>query len=859
MASNLPNTITELAALLRDDDPPTAAALEEALWTGELEIWLQTRWWPPTEVPRLTGKVRDLRQRLQGQGALARFALLHLLEPGQPLPLAEGLALHAPEELDALLRTHPQQLQALLDALQQRVEDGRLAEWLRAGEFPDTGRVLKLLDDCQRRYPDEPRLRAYAVYWFYTPTAGLPFANAEVADARELAARIAGSVAGRQAGLTMLQRGWLRTWLVATGRLANLFTLDQVLDDGRLSQEQRLELVLCLLDPNLPGPPPAADPAALEQSGSPAAVGARPFPVRALALVALIVVVVLVAVGVGIKNIVGHPPTTTPPSTSDTYIPEETLETRAGRLELANIDSSSITAGRKLAFNGITILEQEGIYLNFVQLFRMSDRDVVLISGNCTGNGNLCAESELYRFLVLRPKQQIKIIGDSKFSDENTLFSYDKVNDKPVMEQNGENIRVYLGFSKGNRKVAELQGDNLSIYYSYSSAEDSKLSPSACDYLFSVIIDECGALAANSCTSAGWRNDLNWRTVDWIDRLSNRPAFDLSAFVEMCVSACRKQPPSRSSFNQSLCFEQHRVTYAQGTANGNKISTASGVRVRTAPQAGASEVARLPIGTVVQELERSADKERIGQSEDYWYRIAAADQIQGWVFGSLIAPFDPARHEEIYRKIATERIKATETSFGDQVDLANFLKRAATEGVQPEIAAEFELGYLLALKRALDFLSYDQSRQQPYQSWLEAQAREVIYNEVAGNWLINSDRFWELHEKYRALPIGDKIAWAGASNPLPGECEGSISCTLGYINKTEGKYLFFYPNGSHAEEALTTIADFLKRDHYHQIDPEEHADLRKETEILRAVILKTSSTKKATLLQQLDRLATGKK
>lgn len=853
MASNLPNTITELAALLRADDPPTAAALEDALWTGELEVWLETRWWPPTEVPRLTGQVRDLRQRLQGQGALARFALLHWLEPGQPLPLAEGLALHAPEELDALLQTHPQQRQALLDALQQRVEDGRLAEWLRAGEFPDTGRVLKLLDDCQRRYPDEPRLRAYAVYWFYTPTAGLPFANAEVADARELAARIAGSAAGRQAGLTLLQRGWLRTWLVATGRLANLFTLDQVLDDGRLSPEQRLELVLRLLDPNRSGPPPVHDPAALEQSGSDAAVGARPFPVRALALVALIVVVVLVVVGVGIKDIVWKK---TPPSFTSSG---DTIQTRAGEVKLVGTEEWATNWQNAVLFDNEIVFQTEGTALAFVDTFRMHDRDVVLISGQCTGNGPQCGEAELYRFLVLRPKQKVKVIGDSKFSDENTSGYDDKVNGKPKIEQNGENIKLYLGFSKGNRKVAELQGDNLSINYSYSSAEDSKLSPSSCDSLYSVITEECGALAANSCTSAGWRNDLNWRTVDWIDRLSNRPAFNLKAFVEMCVSACRKQPPSRSSFNQSLCFEQHRVTYAQGTANGNKISTASGVRVRTAPQAGASEVARLPIGTVVQELERSADRERIGQSEDYWYRIAAADQIQGWVFGSLIAPFDPARREEIYRKIATDRVNATETSFGDQVDLANFLKRAATEGVRPEIAAEFELGYLLALKRALDFLSYDQSRQQPYQSWLEAQAREVIYNEVAGNWLINSDRFWELHEKYRALPIGEKIAWAGASNPLPGECEGSISCSLGYINKTEGKYLSFYPNGSHAEEALTTIADFLKPDHYHQIDPEEHPDLRKETEKLRAVILKTSSARKATLLQQLDRLATGKK
>lgn len=849
MASELPNTISELTALLRDDDPSTAAALEEALWTGELEEWLQTRWWPPTEVQRLTGKVRDLRQRLDGQGALARFALLHLLEPGQPLPLVEGLALHAPEELDALLHVHPQQRQALLDTLQQRVEDGRLAEWLRAGEFPDTGRVLKLLDDCQRRYPDEPRLRAYAVYWFYTPTAGLPFANTEVADARELATRIAGSTTGRQSGLTLLQHGWLRTWLVATGRLANLSTLDQVLDDGGLTQEQRLESVLHLLDPDRSVSPSVHDPSAPEQSIPRDPAGARPFPVRALALAALIVVAMLAVVGVGIKDIVWKK---APPSYTSSG---DTIQTRAGELKLIGLGPSEHWQDAVL-FNNEIVFQAEGTALQIVRLFGMNDRDVVLIGGNCTGNGPQCGEFELYRFLVLRSRGKSKVIGDPNFSDENTSMYDDKVDGKPKIEQDGENVKVYLGFSKGNHKIAELEGENLSIYYATALAEDSKLSPSSCDSLYSVITEECGALPANSCTSAGWRNDLNWRTVDWIDRLSNRPAFNLQAFVGMCVFACNKQPPSRSSFNQSLCFAQHRVTYAQGTANGNKISTASGVRVRVAPQTSASEVTRLPIGTVVQELERSAGKERIGQSEDYWYRIAATDHIQGWVFGSLIAPFDPARREELYRKIATERIKATETSFGDQVDLANFLKHAATEVDRPEIAAEFELRYLLALKRALDFLTYDQSQQQPYKSWLEAQSREVIYNEVGGNWLIDSNRFWELHEKYRALPIGEKIAWAGASNPLPGECEGSISCALGYINATEGQYLSFYPNGSHAEEVLTTIADFLKIDDYHLTYPEERVNLRKEIEKLRAVLIKTSSAKKATLLQQLDRLTT---
>src|SRR5829696_6274588 len=60
----------------------------------------------------------------------------------------------------------------------------------------------------------------------------------------------------------------------------------------------------------------------------------------------------------------------------------------------------------------------------------------------------------------------------------------------------------------------------------------------------------------------------------------------------------------------------------QGAASSERITTATGVRLRTAPQTSADEVTKLALGVVVRELERSAAKERIGAVEDFWYRVA---------------------------------------------------------------------------------------------------------------------------------------------------------------------------------------------------------------------------------------------
>ena len=311
---------------------------------------------------------------------------------------------------------------------------------------------------------------------------------------------------------------------------------------------------------------------------------------------------------------------------------------------------------------------------------------------------------------------------------------------------------------------------------------------------------------------------------------------------------------SVSIYHGGDCVEPPASHLLPETPTGNKISIAAGVRVRTAPQTNASEVARLPIGTIVQELERAAQKERLGQREDYWYRIAASGAIQGWVFGSLIAPYDPARRDEIYQQIAAERLKATDATFGDHVDLANFLKRAAAESTKPESKAELELGYLLALRRSLDAIPFGKSEQSPFQSWINAQSQHILFSEEGGTWIVQSEQFWALHEKYAALPIGERIAWEGATNTLPGECEGYFPCVLARINITVGKYLAYYPTGAHAEEVLAALSDSLQEYVNDPLSSEERSSVREELNTLRAVVVKTSGALTAKVLQQLDQL-----
>jgi hypothetical protein len=323
----------------------------------------------------------------------------------------------------------------------------------------------------------------------------------------------------------------------------------------------------------------------------------------------------------------------------------------------------------------------------------------------------------------------------------------------------------------------------------------------------------------------------------WMTRISNSSHI-ISSLVAVCV----------------FIAWANATSLAQAPLGKSRITVASGVRVRAMPNTTAEEVTKLGIGTLVQELEQSANKERIGGAEDFWYRISAPGGKDGWVFGSFTAPFDTNNRVTIYRRIAAERLKAEQTNFTDMADLGRFLSSVVAEAIQPDATAELELARLTAIRRAAEALPTDKQEQPPYQGWIKANEALIVYSEPGGQWMVKAAVFWELAKQYRALSIGERIAWEASKLPLPGECEGDPVCLLGALNMTSGTYLNLYPRGVHAEAAMKDIIESLASgiDLMKSAEPvpaEYKADALKEVTTLRTAIQSTASPSKARALE----------
>ena len=254
-----------------------------------------------------------------------------------------------------------------------------------------------------------------------------------------------------------------------------------------------------------------------------------------------------------------------------------------------------------------------------------------------------------------------------------------------------------------------------------------------------------------------------------------------------------------------LAFFSTPGASAQSATRALRITTASNVRVRNAPDINTDELARLPVGTIVEASERSPDKAKVGDMEDFWYLVSAPGGAKGWLFGGLTAPFDAARRDEIYVKLADDRLANEKASFSEMADLFTFLDHAKQEVKRRDALASLQLARLRALQRSLAAIPFEALEKPPYSEWTKAHAAEIVYSEPAGQWFVRADALWELQQQYHDLAIAERIAWEAAQTPLPGECEGYLPCYMSVETWTNGTYLKLYPRGAHADEALGKI------------------------------------------------------
>jgi hypothetical protein len=245
-------------------------------------------------------------------------------------------------------------------------------------------------------------------------------------------------------------------------------------------------------------------------------------------------------------------------------------------------------------------------------------------------------------------------------------------------------------------------------------------------------------------------------------------------------------------------------------SNAQWITNASGVRARSTPATTGEEVARLPIGTVLKQLDNDNREDTVNGKKSFWYRVALPGGKEGWAFGTFLTRFDEARKGEIYKSIATAKGKAADASFAESADLTRFLAAVLPEITDRATLAELELWRWLALQKTFEKIPVEKLQQGEFQRFVKANQANAVYSEPGGLWLIKTDLLWNLQKKYADLPIGDTIAWEAANLPIPGECEGDDTCTTIYMDRTKGHYLQLYPAGKYANEALENLTEVFQ-------------------------------------------------
>jgi hypothetical protein len=242
--------LNDLLDLLTANESAINESVAQLLFGGSLIAWMGTL----NKVRNrqsLLEKVSLISEKMRYKSAdLALFALRCTLDPGQPLPLIRDINLPHPGQIEAVLRKAPQAKKALA----QRVMQGYFEQWLRAAQFPGWEEDVSFIRNCRIAYPHEEALLTRAIRWRFQPDQPFPFAGKSISDPKQLAALIDTDERSRKQGLKLLAGGWIRAWLVSTGRVANPDALDQVLWNTQSSEESKLESVLQLMDPELPKP-----------------------------------------------------------------------------------------------------------------------------------------------------------------------------------------------------------------------------------------------------------------------------------------------------------------------------------------------------------------------------------------------------------------------------------------------------------------------------------------------------------------------------------------------------------------------------------------------------------------------------
>jgi len=287
-----------------------------------------------------------------------------------------------------------------------------------------------------------------------------------------------------------------------------------------------------------------------------------------------------------------------------------------------------------------------------------------------------------------------------------------------------------------------------------------------------------------------------------------------------------------------------------------RLITGAAVRVRAEPTTKSAEVLKLHFGDVLEQLEKSSKPETIGKKQDHWYKLKLPSGSSGWVFGGFTIDFDDSRREALYRRLVEERLAQDSQNALDWLELFEFLDRVNPTITSTDDKPFFELGHLRALQKYLDFCQVKNVEELEAVPSVRGLLSQLIWNEPAAACLVNRDLFWDLYQRYRDHAFADELAWAAASQDLPGETEGYPPAVVVNAWEKLGRYLEAKPQGKYAEEAVARLGEWLTFSDadLKQVEGDEIKRMKGDLEKLKKVVQFTLAKSRDAVMNKLTDL-----
>lgn len=214
------------------------------------------------------------------------------------------------------------------------------------------------------------------------------------------------------------------------------------------------------------------------------------------------------------------------PKTAESALPEETpdkLKTRAGLLEIARSDFNS--PPDSLALNGKVIFKDEGSYLSLYRVFSFAEHDAVLFASNCGGSG--CPMND-FAFMVVKQGAEPTVIKADDF------YAYPSA---VKTAQDGNTVKLDLGFSGGKRKRATLDGEQVTVRL--EDVAPQPLEEAQCKWLYTDIMPACVEARSSNPDCAEPQGSFGGFAMRGVAAASDYPGFVQSGFDQQCQQTCR--------------------------------------------------------------------------------------------------------------------------------------------------------------------------------------------------------------------------------------------------------------------------------------------------------------------------------